>query len=120
MSAERQVIVKSLVNGTDMKRFRLGSTKLTAGSLLDQICAQHAGLERGKFTTKLEVKGRPALEPLGTQVLRDAFAAAGGDAASSVVLRLFSFDVSGAAIPRCWSLRDLQRACLPPARRSLS
>ncbi len=89
----RVVIIKSMVDGGDLKRFRLDATQLSAGALLDQVCEQHAALERGKFTTKLEVKDRPALEPLGTQALRDAVVAAGGEAARSVVLRLFSFSV---------------------------
>ena len=94
MSDGRQVIIKSMVNGGDLKRFRLNATQLSAGALLDQICEQHTGLERGKFTTKLEVKDRQALEPLGTQALRDALAGAGSGSANSVVLRLFSFSVS--------------------------
>ena len=95
MSDGRQVIIKSMVNGGDLKRFRLNATQLSAGALLDQICEQHAELERGKITTKLAVKDRQALEPLGTQALRDALAGAGsGSANSTVVLRLFSFSVS--------------------------
>jgi hypothetical protein len=97
MSDGRKVIIKSLVNGGDLKRFRLDATQLSAGALLEQVCEQHASLERGKFTTKLEVKDRPALQPLGTQALRDALAAAGGETANSVVLRLFSFSVSAAS-----------------------
>lgn len=99
MSDGRTVIIKSLVNGGDLKRFRLNATQLSAGALLDQVCEQHASLERGKFSTKLEVKDRPALQPLGTQALRDALAAAGGETANSVVLRLFSFSVSAARRP---------------------
>jgi|EP01043_Picozoa_sp_COSAG02_P025847 hypothetical protein len=108
----RVIIIKSMVNGGDLKRFRLDATQLSAGALLEQVCEQHAMLERGKFTTKLEVKDRPALEPLGTQALRDALVAAGGEAANSVVLRLFSFSVSGARATSFWFL-----PCAPPPSR---
>ena len=111
---QQQFIVKSLHNGGDLKRFRVSVAQLSAGALLEEICAQHEGLERGRFTTKLEVKGRPALEPLGTEALRLALAAAGGEAASSVVLRLFSFDVRTVApaafAPICDSRLNLARA----------
>lgn len=116
MSSGREVIIKSMVNGGDLQRFRLNATQLSAGDLLDQICEKHAVLERGKFTTKIEVKGRPALEPLGTQALRDALAIAGGEAATSLVLRLFSFSVSVARLfppPSCrYCARDALRRAL--------
>ena len=103
---QQHFIVKSLHNGADLKRFRVTSAQLTAAKLLEEICEQHEGLERGRFTAKLEVKGRPALEPLGTEALRNSLAAAGGKAASSVVLRLFSYDVRAATPARA-------RLCIP-------
>ena len=89
---QQTVIVKSLHNG-ELKRFRLDAAQLSAERLASDISQQH-GLQRGKFSTKLEVKGRDSLSRLGTNELRAALAAETG---SSVVLRLYSFSVSAAA-----------------------
>ena len=99
---QQTVIVKSLHNG-ELKRFRLDAAQLSAERLASDISQQH-GLQRGKFSTKLEVKGRDSLSRLGTNELRAALAAETG---SSVVLRLYSFSVSAAAA------RDGAACCAP-------